>query len=161
MRFTLSEKKLRNRIVEEISALRYPPEDAHHLVDEVVKDFRYSLQDKEDAILQELLATKKIGLGLGWGPGGGPYSYIFLDQITPQFVHDIISQSEGRTFYDLEPRGCELEAAGLFMQAWEKAIKEGLKQRLFFRYRGRYYTDEAMCLQAKADFQARHTRPAA
>src|SRR6266851_1482516 len=80
LRFTLSEKKLRSRIVEEISALRYPPEDAHHLVDEMVKDFRYSLQDKEDAILQELLATKKIGLGLGWGPGGGPYSYIFLDQ---------------------------------------------------------------------------------
>jgi hypothetical protein len=100
------------------------------------------------------VATKQIGLGLGPGPGGGPYSYVLLDQITPQFVRDIISQNEGRTFYDLEPccwRTSGEQAAHLFLDAWKKAIADGLEQRLFFRHQHHHYTDEEQYLKAKAD----------
>jgi hypothetical protein len=88
------------------------------------------------------------------GPGGGPYVYVLLDQITPTFVRDIISQSVGRSFYALEPQ-CGTEAGGLFLHAWKRAIAEGLQRRLFFRHLHRYYTDEALYLRAKADSEAR------
>ena len=146
---------LNDLILEEIRALRYPPDGGGaDLVDDIIQDFQNRLQDMEHAIVEELAATKKIGLGLGMGPGGGPYHYIMLDQITPQFVRDIISQNEGRTFYDLEPQDGS-EAGFLFLEAWKKAIAEGLQQRLFFRHQHHYYTDEALYLQAKADSAAR------
>jgi hypothetical protein len=65
-------------------------------------------------------------------------------------VRDIIRQNEGRSFYDLEPQ-CGTVVGGLFLDAWKKAIAEGLQQRLFFRHLARYYTDEALYLQIKAD----------
>ena len=91
------------------------------------------------------------------GPGGGAYVYIMLDEITPEFVQDIIRQNEGRSFYDLEPQ-CGTEPAALFLAAWRKAIVEGLQRRLFFRYQHRYYTDEALYLQAKAESKARRSK---
>jgi hypothetical protein len=155
VRFTISDKQLRKRISEEIRALRYPPDGGGcDLVDEIIRDFGDRLRDREHEILEEFLATKKIGLGLGMGPGGGPYVYIMLDQIVPEFIQEIIRQNEGRSFYDLEPQ-CGTEPAGLFLEAWKNAIAEGLQRRLFFRHQHRYYTDEALYLQLKAESEAK------
>jgi hypothetical protein len=151
VKFEITEDELRSRILNDIRDLRYPSRDEWglDLVDQLIADFREQLRSKEESIVEELAAAKQIGLGMGLGPGGGPYSYVMIDTITPEFVRDIISQSEGRTFYDLMPQCCE-PAADLFMDAWKKAVAEGLERRLFFRYGQRFYTDEALALQAKA-----------
>ena len=151
-RFEVSDQELRTRLLEEIRALRYPP-DHGDLADKIAQDLAQRLRATEHAILDELVATEQIGLGLGPGPGGGTYSYVMLDQITPQFVRDIIRQNEGRTFYDLEPCcwGSAEQAAHLFLNVWKKAVADGLEQRLFFRHQHHYYTDEAQYLKAKSD----------
>lgn len=162
-RLEVSDQELRTRLLEEIRELRYPP-DGGDLVDKIAQDFAERLRATEHAILDELVAAKQIGLGLGPGPGGGSYSYTMLDQITPQFVRDIISESEGRTFYDLEPYCWGTpgeEAAHLFLNAWKKAIADGLKQRLFFRHQHHYYTDEAQYLKAKTESATRKQNPTA
>jgi hypothetical protein len=152
VKLEITDKKLRSRMMKEIRSLRYGSE--FDLVNEILKSFEARLRDKEQAMLEKLVAKKKVGLGLGMGPGGGPYVYVMLDQITPSFVRDIIRRNEGRSFYDLEPQ-CGTEAGGLFLHAWKKAIAEGLQQRLFFRHLHRYYTEEALYLQAKAESEAR------
>jgi hypothetical protein len=152
VKLQITDKQLRSRMLKEIRALRY---GSHFdLVQEIVGDFERRLRSEEQIILEKLLARKKLSIGLGMGPGGGPFVYVMPDQITPKFVRDIISQNEGRSFYDLEPQGGG-EPAFLFMAAWKKAIAEGLQRRLFFRHLHRYYTDEALYLRAKADSEAR------
>lgn len=152
MKLQIADKQLRSRMLKEIRELRYGSD--FDLAQEITGDFEQRLRRKEQTFLDRLVASKKVGLGLGMGPGGGSYLYVMLDQITPRFVRDIISQNEGRSFYDLEPQ-CGTEAGSLFLRAWKKAIAEGLQRRLFFRHLHRYYTDEALYLRAKADSEAR------
>ena len=152
MKLQVSDTQLRNRILREISAFEYG--SWSDLAREYVVDFERSLSEKEQAILDELVAAKKVGIGLGMGPGGGQYQYVMLDKITPEFVQDIISQSEGRALYHLEPQ-CGTEAGQLFLAVWKKAVADGLKRGLFYRHYHRYYTDRALYLQAKADSEAR------
>ena len=139
-------------MVKEIRAFRYGSD--RDLVNEILGSFEDRLRRKEQAVLNGLVARKKIGIGLGMGPGGGAYYYVPLDKITPKFVRSIVAQHEGRTFYDLEPQ-CGTEAGSLFLRAWKKAIVEGLQQHLFFRHQHHYYTDETLYLQAKANAKAK------
>ena len=70
MRFMLSDKRLRNRMLEEIRALRYPPDGGcADLVDEMIREFANQLRDREHEILEELLATKKNRSGSWHGAG--------------------------------------------------------------------------------------------
>ena len=153
VKLEITDKQIRSRLMKQIRALRYPNE--FDLVKDIAGKFERKIEDKEQRIIKTLVARKKLGLGLGHGPGaGGDGCFIMIDQITPEFVRGVIKQQgEGRSFYHWMPQcgGDDLhgEAASLFTVAWNKAVDEGLKQRLFFRDRHRYYTDEALYMQAK------------
>jgi hypothetical protein len=152
VKLQVTDKQLQKRMLKEIRSLRYG--SGFDLVNEILGGFEERLRAKEQAMLEKLVARNKVGLGLGMGPGGGPYVYVMLDQITPKFVRDIVKQNEGRSFYDLEPQ-CGTDAGRLFLDAWKKAIAEGLQQRLFFRHLHRYYSDEALYSHAKTESQSR------
>jgi hypothetical protein len=152
VRFQITEKQLRTRMLKELHAFRYHSD--RDIVGELLRNLENKLRHKERMILDKLLTQNEIGIGLGMGPGGGPYTYVPLDKITPKFVRGIIRQNEGRSFYDLEPQ-CGTDAGRLFLTAWKKAIEEGLQRRLFFRHLHRYYTDETLYLQARAESEAK------
>lgn len=155
VKLEITNKQLRTRLLKEIRGFRYGSD--RDLVQEIMSKFENQLRRKEKALLDGLVAKRKIGIGLSMGPGGGPYMYVMLDEITPEFVQYVISQNEGRTFYDLEPQ-CGTEAGRLFLDVWKEAVAEGLRRRLFFRHQHHYYTSEASSLQRKIDSETRRNR---